>query len=107
MKPIINRIVRVTLSWNDADGWLVEVGKEFAPECGGGYQIFRESGGSHVHRALDVARSMVTLTPGQRTDVPRGWFDSRDFALMGGASPERATQVANVLTYGTVEGRGE
>jgi hypothetical protein len=64
----MNRIVEVKLTLDDVGDWLVEVKKEFAPEHGGGSQTFVEFAGPEVHRALDVARSMVTLSPGQRSD---------------------------------------
>jgi len=62
----VNRIVQVKLTLTQA-GWLVEVTKEFAPENGGGSEVFREHGGTEIHHALDVARSMVTLTPAQNS----------------------------------------
>jgi hypothetical protein len=67
-----NRIVEVKLTVDDVGDWLVEVKKEFAAEHGGGSQTFAEFAGSNLHRALDVARSMVTLTPGQRNEVTNG-----------------------------------
>jgi len=66
----MNRIVEVKLTLDDVFDWLVEVKKEFAPEHGGGSQVFSEFAGPDVHRALDVARAMVTLSPGQRTNHP-------------------------------------
>lgn len=66
-----NQIIEVKLSLTP-DGWVVAVTKEFAPQYGGGSEVFRESGGAHVHRALDVARGMVTLSPGTRTGHPNG-----------------------------------
>ena len=60
----MNRIVKITVSLHEA-GWLVEVTKEFAPENGGGSHVFQEWGGHQIHRALDVAREMVTVSPGQ------------------------------------------
>lgn len=71
--PSENRIVEVKLTLDPTTGdWTVAVTKEFAPEYGGGFQVFTESGGGHVHRALDVARGTVTLSPGQRTDLTAG-----------------------------------
>lgn len=67
--PSKNRIVQVTLTLQADDAWSVEVLKEFAPEHGGGTQVFREPGSASIHRALDVAREMVTVSPGQRTDT--------------------------------------
>lgn len=64
----MNRIVEVKLEWiADQERWMVSVTKEFAPEHGGGSQVFSENGGPEIHYALDVARRMVTLSPGQRT----------------------------------------
>lgn len=66
----MNRIIKVCLILQHSgpmEGqWIVDVTKEFAPEHGGGTQIFQENGGANVHRALDVARGMVTVHPGQR-----------------------------------------
>lgn len=68
-----NRIVKVELVLNEADGTIeVRVTKRFAPEYGGGKQVFAEDGGISFHRALDVARGMVTLSPGRRTDLETG-----------------------------------
>jgi hypothetical protein len=64
-----NRIVEVRLFLGDGDTWTVAVTKEFAEEYGGGSQVFREFGGTHIHRAMDVAREMVTVSPGRRTDL--------------------------------------
>lgn len=64
----MNRIIEVKLSLTAEGGWLVAVTKEFAPENGGGQQVFTEAAGT-MHRALDVARGMVTWSPGQRTDA--------------------------------------
>jgi hypothetical protein len=71
--PSKNRIVKVELVLNEAAGSIeVRVTKRFAPEYGGGKQVFTEDGGVSFHRALDVARGMVTLSPGQRTDLEAG-----------------------------------
>jgi hypothetical protein len=67
--PDENRITKVELVADEQGHWTVYVTKHFAPEYGGGEQIFREPCGWSVHRALDVARGMVTLSPGQRTDL--------------------------------------
>ena len=72
-----NRIIEVrtypvgesSQPWPYATLWEVAVTKAFAEEHGGGQQTFRENGGSHLHRALDVAREMVTVSPGKRTDL--------------------------------------
>lgn len=64
-----NEIVKVTLTLQENRDWRVDVLKNFAPEHGGGSQTFSESGGPQIHRALDVARGMVTMHPGQRTDL--------------------------------------
>lgn len=71
--PPTNQIVEVKLTLRKdlpKPRWLVEVTKEFAPEHGGGTQVFSEPGGLSVHFALDMARRMVTVSPGQRTDTP-------------------------------------
>ena len=69
--PQINQIVEVKLVLNkETKSWVVSVTKEFAPEHGGGSQVFQEDGGGGVHRALDVARGMVTMHPARRTDIP-------------------------------------
>ena len=64
----MNRIVEVKLTLSGECSWIVEVKKEFAPEHGGGSQVFTEYGGADIHNALRKAASMVTLTPGTRTD---------------------------------------
>ena len=64
----MNRIVEVRLRLA-GEQWIVDVVKEFAPENGGGHQIFSESGGGSVHRALDVAREMVTVSPARRQEA--------------------------------------
>ena len=63
-----NRIVKIEASLLPNGYWDVAVTKEFAPEYGGGRQTFHEVAGS-AHNALDVARGMVTLSPGQRSDL--------------------------------------
>jgi len=65
----MNRIIEVRLTMQEDGSILVQSTKEFAPEHGGGTQTFTEQGGRSFHRALDVARGMVTLSPGQRTDL--------------------------------------
>lgn len=68
--PQVNRIVEVKLSLDDASGrWIVSVTKEFEPQYGGGSQVFQEDGTPAIHRALEVAMGMVTVSPGQRTDL--------------------------------------
>lgn len=62
-----NQIVEVKLSLMENGHWEVAVRKTFAPENGGGEQWFREDGGVQIHRALDTAREMVTLSPAQRS----------------------------------------
>lgn len=64
----MNRIVEVKLVLAQ-DRWLVSVTKEFAPEHGGGFQTFTCDGGVQVHHAIRTAQAMVTLTPGERTEV--------------------------------------
>lgn len=62
-----NRIVGVSITLDDRDGyWNIAVTKEFAPEHGGGTQEFR-SRAPQIHRALDLAREMVTVHPTRRT----------------------------------------
>ena len=64
----MNRILRVTVILLEDNTWRVDVLKEFAPEHGGGQAIFSESAPS-IHVAMDVARGMVTMSPGTRTGV--------------------------------------
>lgn len=72
----MNRIVEFGAQWDDvAERWVAFVRKEFAPEHGGGEQIFREpcaNGCGGAHHALDVLRGMVTCSPGARTDLEAG-----------------------------------
>lgn len=63
-----NRIIKVEISLTDDGHYEVAVTKEFEERYGGGSQVFLDRGGS-LHHALDVARSMVTLSPGSRTDA--------------------------------------
>lgn len=63
----MNRITEVKLTLV-GNRWLVSITKEFAPEHGGGSQVFCEDGTCSIHHALDVARGMVTLSPAQRTE---------------------------------------
>ena len=63
-----NRIIKVEITITDAGRFVVAVTKEFEEQYGGGTQVFREDAG-HLHHALDVARGMVTLSPGSRTDM--------------------------------------
>lgn len=66
----MNRIIKVELSLTPDGRIQVDVTKEFAPENGGGTQVFTESthpsARPNWHGALDVARGMVTLTPARR-----------------------------------------
>lgn len=64
----MNRIIEVKLTLQSDDSWIVAVTKEFAPEHGGGTQVFLERAGKNPHYALDVARGMVTLSPARRTE---------------------------------------
>lgn len=61
----MNRIIEVKLTLQSAS-WIIEVTKEFAPENGGGTDVFREYGGNEIHEALRHAACMVTLTPANR-----------------------------------------
>lgn len=64
-----NRITEVSLKLQADGSWLVEVTKEFAPEYGGGSQVFTADEKFYqIHRALDVARGMVTVSPAYRTE---------------------------------------
>ena len=63
-----NRIVKIECTLNSDNHWRIDVTKEFEPKYGGGTQTFTEAAPS-MHRALDVARKMVTMSPGQRTDA--------------------------------------
>jgi hypothetical protein len=67
-----NRIIKVEIEINGEGFFEVNVTKEFAPEYGGGTQVFWEMGGRSLHHALDVARGMVTVSPGRRTNLPEG-----------------------------------
>jgi len=52
----------------------VRLTKAFAPEHGGGEMTFREAAGTSIHSALDLARSMVTLSPTNTyTAECKGW----------------------------------
>lgn len=66
-----NRIVKVEIHLIGEE-FVVDVTKEFEERYGGGSQTFREPGGHNLHYALDVARGMVTLSPGRRTDLEVG-----------------------------------
>lgn len=64
----MNRITKVEVTLTE-NGWEVAVTKEFAPDYGGGSQVFREATGSHnVHFALGQAIRMTTLMPGRRSE---------------------------------------
>lgn len=71
----MNRIIAIHCNMLPDGSWEVITIKEFAPENGGGTQSFREhvpaSSWSHsgLHRALDVAKGMATMSPGSRTDL--------------------------------------
>lgn len=54
---------RILIELLDNGSYQVNVTKTFAAEYGGGEQTFSESGGFCPHRALDVAKGMVTLSP--------------------------------------------
>lgn len=58
----MNRIIEVKLTFLHEE-WKIEVTKEFAPEHGGGSQVFTRSGGPQIHEALRRAAEMVTLMP--------------------------------------------
>jgi hypothetical protein len=60
-----NQITEVKLTLLHGE-WKIEVTKEFAPEYGGGSQVFTESGGPQIHEAIRHAAGMVTLTPSYR-----------------------------------------
>lgn len=63
----MNRIVKVEINLADNGHFVVSVTKEFAPQYGGGTEVFQEDGGVNMHRALDVARGMVTFSPARRS----------------------------------------
>lgn len=65
-----NRIISVHLEINSTGGWTITTTKEFEERYGGGTQQFTERATGGIHHALDVARGMVTLSPGARTDIP-------------------------------------
>jgi hypothetical protein len=60
-----NQIVSVHLDLIDGR-WGVTVEKTFEPRYGGGSQRFRFEAGPSVHHALDIARGLVTVSPGGR-----------------------------------------
>jgi len=64
----MNRIIEVNLSLLESGEWRVSIVKEFGgnPHC---QHTFTESGGYQIHRALDIAREMVTLSPANLSDV--------------------------------------
>lgn len=65
--PETNRITSVYLMLDSETGqWTVSTIKQFSPENGGQFQVFTEPGGVSVHRALDLAREMVTFSKAQR-----------------------------------------
>jgi len=66
-----NRIIKIECNRNaDGTSWTVKVMKEFEDRYGGGEQTFVEQA-PYMHMALDVAREMITLSPGQRTDLSK------------------------------------
>lgn len=66
----MNRIIKIEITLNPKTMlWMVAVTKEFAPQHGGGTQTFREVCYGGPHTPLDVARGMVTLSAGSRTDL--------------------------------------
>lgn len=73
-----NRIIKVEIHMVGED-YVVETTKEFEDQYGGGTQVFRESGGRSLHYALDVARGMVTVSPGSRTDLEQPCRGVGDF----------------------------
>jgi hypothetical protein len=73
-----NRIIKVEIHLIGED-FVVDVTKEFEAKYGGGSQVFRELGGRSLHYALDVARGMVTLSPGARTDLNAASSSVADF----------------------------
>jgi len=58
----MNRITNVSIDLTEQGHFEVSVTKEFP----GGTQVFKEFGGHQLHRALDVARGMATLSPRRR-----------------------------------------
>lgn len=66
-----NRIVEVRMLLVEVPGvtgnWAVSIRKQFAPENGGGEEIFTEAAGPNIHAAVDKAREMVTMSPARRT----------------------------------------
>ena len=63
---------RIVIELLDNGSYQVSVTKTFAAEHGGGEQTFTEPGGFTPHRALDVARGMVTCSPTCRSEVVNG-----------------------------------
>jgi uncharacterized membrane protein len=64
----MNRITEIKLTLQGESSWIIEVTKEFAPQYGGGSQVFTEYGGAEIHEALRRASYMVTFTPAHRAD---------------------------------------
>lgn len=64
-----NRIIEIKLTLTEDQTWLVQVRKLFSEENGGGEQTFTENAGGSIHRALDLARELVTVSPARRTEI--------------------------------------
>ncbi len=60
---------RIEIELMENGSYQVRVTKAFAPEHGGGEETFTELGGKSPHRALDVARGMVTCSPSLRSEA--------------------------------------
>lgn len=85
-------ISSIRIEYNsEADRYEVVVRKCYSADCGGGAQTFKgEDGGLTIHRALDVAREMVVVTPARNNgemfrDLRKLFFSSPG---MGIVSPE-------------------
>ena len=68
----MNKIIKIELTLLTTGHWEVGVTKVF--DTPDDTLIVKEDGGSGFHRALDVAREMVTWTPANvETAENRGW----------------------------------
>lgn len=72
----MNRIIKASVTYikpEHGDGYYVaSVTKEFAPEHGGGTEVFMaDRSHSEIHYALEDLKGMVTLSPGSRTGSNR------------------------------------
>lgn len=91
-----NQIVEVKLSLV-LGNWEIEVKKEFAPQYGGGSQVFTRCGGPGIHEALRRAAEMVTLTPAYRdTLAAHPFVASQDHGLCSSCGHHRGDPIHQV-----------